>query len=98
MQLCQSCQQELPEEGFFCTSCGIQVRCKECKEIVQTNARFCGNCGISLSNLGKGEPNITPASDSPAHNVVDYKYEKGDTNIHLHTKFSDKVGVVLEMR
>jgi hypothetical protein len=89
MQLCQSCQQELPEQGSFCPFCGAQTRCKACQEMLISNARFCVNCGASVNGQTQTDPyNRGQDAVSPAHNIIDYKEDKASRQ--LHTRFTDQ--------
>lgn len=58
---CPSCTTPLPERGFYCPECAIQVRCKQCHEPLEMHAHACVMCGSSVANseASDGKPTAT---------------------------------------
>lgn len=91
MQICPSCQHDLPEQGTFCPGCGAPVRCKSCESLLTPPARFCANCGVQVSAVEQTRAHSNGgnggSADSPAHNLI--RFDQDGKTCHLEARLSD---------
>jgi hypothetical protein len=59
---CPLCGNTLSERGFFCKTCGGQVRCMQCRELLESGAVACVECGTRAGQ--RPEQAITDAAGS----------------------------------
>jgi hypothetical protein len=91
---CQYCNSNLTNRGFFCPSCGKQVRCKNCFEFLEPNANACVICCTKISQeipIGKTEPssNDYKKQESPLNT---FEYRETQNSKILKASFTDAVG------
>jgi RNA polymerase subunit RPABC4/transcription elongation factor Spt4 len=99
MQVCSSCQHELPEQGAFCPWCGAPVRCKSCESLLTPPARFCANCGAEVSVIEQSQAHSNGgngasanggngvSAGSPAHNLI--RFDQDGKTCHIEARLSD---------
>ena len=77
--ICQYCQNQLPETGYYCPNCAKQSKCTTCGEILIKDAIICVECGTEV----KGKT-INP------YNTIEFS-ENRNTRI-FKASFTDTVG------
>lgn len=80
--ICPSCATALPERGFFCLACAVQVRCKACHEPLEPHARACVMCGAGVGTDGVTHPLDGKTSDPI--NTFELQEDLRSRTVRLH--------------
>jgi hypothetical protein len=65
---CFKCDSVLPERGYFCKNCGVQIKCKECNDLLLKDANVCVMCGtfVGIGNVNKDSAtNMSVVTNQP---------------------------------
>ena len=94
IKTCPYCNNNLSNRGFFCASCGKQVKCKSCLELLELNASACVYCGTKITEEALKSEASFSKNDDNKHLIPlnTFEYRETRNSKVLKASFTDAIG------